>query len=558
MMNNSFNPFIQSQQTLAITVDQQQISFAAFWQDVSQQAQLLSLRPECIWALWHQDSYEFLVLLFAALQAKKRIVLPPHRVAQLEQNLASQHIYFLSRQTFTDVNSNFVLDLSQTFLDQAQIDFYTSGSTGEPKRIERTLAQLFKEVQGLDQTFCLTQQVIALATVSHQHIYGLLFKLLWPLFTGRSFYSPQLAFPEDVIAIQKQFAEFGLQNYVISSPALIKRWTLDLKLVDSQAVFSSGGKLENGVRPLFNYTITEILGSSETGGIAYRTEDESAWQAFADVNINIQQQLLNVQTEHAFCSEWIETGDLAEWENANNPKTGFKLLGRADRLIKLEEKRLSLDAIEQTIQALAAVKQCHALLIEQEQRQFLACIVVLHDAARQQLQCIGKHAFVSEIKQQLRDGLENIAIPRLWRFLIELPQNTQSKLDKHYLKSLFEPMLQPVVLSRLQVDECHQLKLEFTPELLCFKGHFPTQPIYPGVGQIGFIQTFARQIWRDLDWCNGYEQLKFQHLIQPYHVIELKLTRKQHKVSFELSDVQQTLASGRLLFALKDSDEETV
>lgn len=256
MMNNSFNPFIQSQQTLAITVDQQQISFAAFWQDVSQQAQLLSLRPECIWALWHQDSYEFLVLLFAALQAKKRIVLPPHRVAQLEQNLASQHIYFLSRQTFTEINSNFVLDFSQNFLEQAQIDFYTSGSTGEPKRIERTLAQLFKEVQGLDQTFCLTEQVLALATVSHQHIYGLLFKLLWPLFTGRSFYSPQLAFPEDVIAIQKQFAEFGLQNYVISSPALLKRWTLNLKLVDSQAVFSSGGKLENGVRP---YSIIRLL-----------------------------------------------------------------------------------------------------------------------------------------------------------------------------------------------------------------------------------------------------------------------------------------------------------
>jgi hypothetical protein len=70
-MNNSFNPFIQSQQTLAITFDQQQISFAAFWQDVSQQAQLLSLRPECIWALWHQDSYEFLVLFLQHFKQRK-------------------------------------------------------------------------------------------------------------------------------------------------------------------------------------------------------------------------------------------------------------------------------------------------------------------------------------------------------------------------------------------------------------------------------------------------------------------------------------------------------
>ncbi|MBK0064614.1 MULTISPECIES: AMP-binding protein [unclassified Acinetobacter] len=557
-MNKFFNSFIQSHQTLAITADQQHISFAAFWQDVSQQAQLISLNPESIWALWQQDSYEFLVLLFAALQAKKRILLPPHRVAQLEQNLAAQNIYFLSRQTSAEVTPSFALDFSDQFIDQAQIVFYTSGSTGEPKHIQRTLLQLFNEVKGLNQTFSLPEAVIALATVSHQHIYGLLFKVLWPLLTGRSFYSPQLAFPEDVIGLQRHFAEQGLVNYVISSPALLKRWTLDLELVNSLAVFSSGGKLEKGVRPLLNQSITEIFGSSETGGIAYRTEDESAWQAFADVKVEIQQQSLKVQTEHAFSTDWIETGDLAEWHDVTDLASGFKLLGRADRLIKLEEKRLSLDAIEQTIQTLAEIKQCHALLIEQEQRQFLACIVVLHDAAHQHLQQIGKQAFVSGLKQQLNGQLENIATPRLWRFLTELPQNSQSKLDKQYLKSLFQPMLEPVILSRSQVDECRQMKLEFTPELLCFKGHFPNQPIYPGVGQIGFIQTFAKHIWADLDWCNGYEQLKFQHLIRPYHVIELKLTRKQHKVSFQLSDAEQTLASGRLLFVLKDLDRETI
>ncbi|WP_431830745.1 AMP-binding protein [Acinetobacter ihumii] len=553
-MNNSFNFFIQSQQTLAITAEHQHISFAAFWQDVSQQAQMMASRSERIFALWQQDSYEFLVLLFAGLQAKKTILLAPHRVAELEQNLASQNIYFLSRQILTETTSQFVLDLSEDFIHHARIDFYTSGSTGEPKRIERTLLQLLKEVQGLDQTFGLTEHVIALATVSHQHIYGILFKVLWPLVKGRSFYSPQLAFPEDVIAMQKHFAEMGLENYLISSPAVLKRWTSALAFESCQAIFSSGGKLESGVRASIHHSITEILGSSETGGIAYRTVDDSAWQTFADVNIEIEQQLLKVQTQHAFTTDWIETGDLAVWENPSNPELRFKLLGRADRLIKLEEKRLSLDAIEHSIQSLPEIKNCHVLLVEHDQRELLAGIVVLHDDARQQLQHIGKAAFVSGIKQQLHEKLETIAIPRLWRFLTELPQNTQSKLDKHYLKRLFQPMLQPVILSRLQTDEFYQMQLEFTPELLCFKGHFPTQPIYPGVGQIGFIQSFAKQIWADLDWCNGYEQLKFQHLIQPYHVLELKLTRKQHKVSFQLSDLQHSLASGRLLFALKDME----
>ncbi|MEG9022434.1 acyl-CoA synthetase, partial [Acinetobacter baumannii] len=99
----------------------------------------------------------------------------------------------------------------------------------------------------------------------------------------------------------------------------------------------------------------------------------------------------------------------------------FKLLGRTDRIVKLEEKRLSLDAIEQSIQALDVVKQCHVLVFEHEQRQMLGCIVVLTEQAREQLQQQGKSAFVSHLKQQLKDGLETIAIPRQWRFLSQLP-----------------------------------------------------------------------------------------------------------------------------------------
>ena len=92
--------------------------------------------------------------------------------------------------------------------------------------------------------------------------------------------------------------------------------------------------------------------------------------------------------------------------------------------------------------------------------------------------------------------------------------------------------------------------MDFIPELACFKGHFPNYPIYPGVGQIGFIQHFAKQCWSDLQWCNGYEQLKFQDLIRPYAAVQLNLQRKQHKIHFEMHSQGQMLASGRLLFAL--------
>ncbi|GAA5587052.1 D-alanine--D-alanyl carrier protein ligase [Acinetobacter calcoaceticus] len=551
-MHCHFQKFIDSAHPLCIDAALHSTSFTQFWQDVALQAAAIAQMENLTWALWEADSYEFLVLLFAALLAEKQVLLPPNRVRELEQDFAAQQIYFLKRQDVEKVVP-LSLILDDEFLEHAQLYFYTSGSTGEPKKIPRTLKQLLNEVQGLSQSFTFDEHAIAIATVSHQHIYGLLFKLLLPLAAGRSFYSPQMVFPEDVVQAQKQLEMLGLSNYLISSPALLKRWTTDVVLQHCQMVFSSGGKLESGVRPFLNRPIIEVLGSSETGGIAHRAQDEDAWTAFSNVAIRIEDQQLMVKSNHAYEDDWITTGDGAAWTDATCQT--FKLMGRTDRIVKLEEKRLSLDAIEQSIQALDPVQQCHVLVLEHEHRQILGCIVVLKEDAREQLQQLGKSAFVGHLKQQLKDHLETIAIPRQWRFLNQLPQNSQSKLNKSYLQTLFKPMLQPVVLSQSQSSDDYILSLEFPPELACFKGHFPTQPIYPGVGQIGFLQHFAKSIWSDLNWCQGYEQLKFQNLIRPYAIVQLKLSRKEHKVSFELRDSEQILASGRLLFALQTEVE---
>jgi acyl-coenzyme A synthetase/AMP-(fatty) acid ligase/3-hydroxymyristoyl/3-hydroxydecanoyl-(acyl carrier protein) dehydratase len=406
------------------------------------------------------------------------------------------------------------------------------------------------EVTGLAASFKFDDHQVAIATVSHQHIYGLLFKLLLPLATHRCFYSPQLAFPEDVIQVQQRLVQSSLGNYLVSSPALLKRWTQELPLQQCEVVFSSGGKLDAGVRIHLNVPITEVLGSSETGGIAHRREDDAAWTAFNNVQIQISEATeLMVQSNHAGELGWIITGDAAQWVDITNKQ--FKLLGRLDRIVKLEEKRLSLDAIEQNINFLAEVEQSHILLIDHQNRQILACIAVLTTQAQQQLISVGKAAFVKQLKQQLQFQLEAIAIPRQWRFLSQIPQNAQSKRDKNYLKALFSVMLAPVILSQWQEQDSEYFRLEFSPELECFKGHFPTQPIYPGVGQISFVQQCAKNIWADLVWCQGFEQLKFQNLIRPYTVVQLKLSRKQHKISFEMTADQQVLASGRLLFAVE-------
>ena len=557
-MSCYFERHIHSQQLFCVREDLSQVSFQAFWQDVAQQSSLIEKLEFPVWALWENSSYEFLVLLLAALNAGKEVLLPPHRVADLEKELAQQHIFFLKRQSMTSTKTEpSRLKFDDAFLQHAQLYFYTSGSTGQPKRIPRTLTQLFNEVKGLNSSFHLPAQAIAIATVSHQHIYGLLFKLLWPLMSGRSFYDVQLAFPEDVVALQKKISIFNTANYVISSPALLKRWEQDIELINCSNLYSSGGKLEAGIRPKFNVQLSEIFGSSETGGIAYRHQDNDVWTPFVNVEVKASDNgELAVKANHAFAEDWILTGDKIELTTVHDVKSSFKLLGRLDRIVKLEEKRLSLDAIEQTILRLPEIAQIHVLVLEQAARQRLASLVVLTQQGRQKLEQCGKAKFVAALKVSLSEKLEAIAIPKQWRFLAKLPQNAQSKLNKQYMKSLFSPMILPVVIDRLSTDDGIQYQLDFIPELECFKGHFPQHAIYPGVGQIAFIQHFAKENWADLQWCNGYEQLKFQDLIQPFMQVTLSLIRKANKVVFELKSEHHILASGRLLFVVDPAMSE--
>ncbi|WP_343595579.1 AMP-binding protein [Acinetobacter sp.] len=549
-----FNDYLTADLPLCFDTQFQSISFAEFWQDVATQAQAMVRLPEPAFALWEQDSYEFLVLLFALLFAKKRVILPPSQVQQLQQQFAEQGIGFIQRQQIKIAPLQQTLSVTDTLLKESEVVFFTSGSTGVPKQIRRSLQQLLCEVQGLAHSFKLPQKIVAIATVSHQHIYGLLFKVLLPLATGRSFYREQLIYPEYVVQLQQRLANIAYPNYVITSPALLKRWSDDIELQACFALYSSGGKLEQGARANINVTVTEIFGSSETGGIAYRSADDALWQPFSDVEIQSDaEQQLSMRSPHACDTDWVQTGDRVVVLHPENLQSPFQLLGRIDRIVKLEEKRLSLDEIEQKIQQLESILHCHVLLIQHDQRQLLVCVAVLNLAALQQLKQQGKHAFVTQLKQQLQPILERIAIPRQWRFLSQLPLNSQSKLNKQDLIDLFQNAQYPVVLSRQQQEQHVILQLEFPPELQCFKGHFPNHPIYPGVGQIAFLQHFARETWGDLDWCQGYEQLKFQDLIQPYQVLQLTLSRKLHKVSFELKDADKNITSGRLLFQVQES-----
>jgi len=81
-----------------------------------------------------------------------------------------------------------------------------------------------------------------IGSVATQHIYGLLFRLLWPLCAGRPMLRRTLPFAEDMQRASREQSAFCW----VASPALLKRMGDNLDwpaLRQVRRVFSSGGPL---------------------------------------------------------------------------------------------------------------------------------------------------------------------------------------------------------------------------------------------------------------------------------------------------------------------------
>ncbi|UOO90026.1 AMP-binding protein [Vitreoscilla massiliensis] len=518
-------------------------SYADFYQAVSQHAQYLRTMPATAWALWCDDSYQFAVDFFALLLAGKTVVLPPNRITATVDSLAALDIHYWDSTEHSAAIQNHVADAwPELDWQQAPVVFYTSGSTGTPKRIERTFGQLQCEIDVLHALFPWPAHTTVFATVSHQHLFGLCYKILLPLQQGAAFVNEQSLYPEDLQRLYQHYQPDV--SVLISSPAFLSRWQEPQAACKYLQVFSSGGPLPANVPTQLQRDIVEIFGSSESGGIAWRHAPQ-AWQVFPNVRIRVDDtQQLWLQTEHAHTPEWMATGDAARLL----PEHSFELLGRLDRMVKLEEKRLSLDAIELPLRAHELIDDVHVCVLQNAGKQQLAAVCTLTETAWQQLREQGKYVFVQALKRSLRTHLESIAIPKRWRFVPELPRNSQSKLNRAAIVDMFALHKRPVS-QVLHADEHHaELRLWFPPELQCFQGHFPGLPIYPGVAQLDLVQHHIRSLLLPEHVCTGVEQLKFQQPIRPYDEVTLQLQRSDAKVQFKLLRGDTPLASGRLYF----------
>ena len=506
-----------------------------------------------------EDAADLAIALLGAWRADVSVLLPADLQPQTRQRWSSEVDLWLTDQPDDAHLADYrqpPLSAAALDLDRCQLSLCTSGSSGEPKRIDKTLRQLANEVQALEQLWGADLgQACIIGSVATQHIYGLLFRVLWPLCAGRPFVRKQLAFPEDLQRASREHPAFAW----VASPALLKRMgdNLDWPALSAvRRVFSSGGALPaEAAQSLFERLEqwpTEILGSSETGGIAWR-QGQDLWQPFADV-------VLSQDTDGALliASPYLPAGHIEHTADAARIAADgrFELLGRLDRIVKLEEKRISLPMLEQALMAHDWVAEAR-LGVVQENRASLGALLVLSAQGLHALRNRGRRSLTQELRQHLSQHCEALALPRRWRLLRQLPLNAQGKLPQADVEALLlapRPKA-PEVLEQLQTDGEWSLQLAIPPDLAYFSGHFPQTPVLPGVVQVDWALLLGQQLMDLPAKFAGMEVLKFQQLVRPGDEIQLHLRFDpvRSKLYFTFRNDSATCSSGRIVLEAADA-----
>ncbi|MDO5639221.1 MAG: AMP-binding protein [Neisseria sp.] len=517
-------------------------------------------------ALWFDDAAQFACALLAAWHAGIKVLLPPNLAAENRAWAAREAQCWLTNvpevQAFSDglevvFTANELAEMpsecnapadNSRLPENAEAWLKTSGSGGAAQLVVKTLAQMQAEALALAELLPFAaEKAVAVGSVSPQHLYGLTFRfavpltLAWPLSRGQQVY------PETLLAESAAHSK----SVWIASPALLNRlggarnWQgLRGKLA---GIVSAGGALPQATADLLGEAAVrpfEIYGSTETGVIASR-QFQTAWQPLPQVAVG-QNEAGALWAESPWSAGRQQTADIIEMQ-----PDGFALLGRADRIIKFEDKRVSLVQIEHDLLAHVWVADAHCGLHPQHKR--LAVWLALNADGIEALREQGRAAVAAALKQHIAASQDTIAVPRYWRFADALPRNAQSKIAAADFQTAFvESTTTPPWPSEMQQIAANewQTTSRVPLDLLYFGGHFAKFPLVPGVVELQWVRDLAARF----DWGGQsvvrVENLKYQQFLRPHDeiLLHLKYDADKNKLTFKLENQEAVCASGRIVF----------
>jgi acyl-coenzyme A synthetase/AMP-(fatty) acid ligase/3-hydroxymyristoyl/3-hydroxydecanoyl-(acyl carrier protein) dehydratase len=421
------------------------------------------------------------------------------------------------------------------------VSMTTSGTTEQPRRVGKSMAQLIDEVDVLVQLVPGVR--CALSTVPLSHFYGLLFAVLLPLRSGARIVSHDALLPADLAVILEREAV----DVMISTPAHLRAMAA-AAMPRGLRVISSGARmpaeLHLQLAADLGWQVTDILGSTETGGIATRQHPMSPWTPFPGAVVSAPDGQL------AVASAWCE-GRGARLDDRIEllPDGRFHFLGRNTELVKIAGKRAHAQAIEATALAVPGVTDAAIAVHGAPGREPRVALAVCAEASRGEGPA--EAAVIAAVRAAVRRDFDAVFVPRIVRIVPSIPRTERGKLDREALRALLGPgdaaTTDRIPLRRVAPGA---YAAHIPPDLVFFRGHFEALAVLPGavlVERVVWPAVLAE--WPELRALRGIRRLRFRRPVFPDQQLAIAIQRAPGRVAFEVSCAASPVASGQLIVA---------
>jgi 4-coumarate--CoA ligase (photoactive yellow protein activation family) len=217
------------------------------------------------------------------------------------------------------------------------ITFFTSGTTGEPKKVFHTMQNLQREAEYLAKILEGAKRITSF--LRPHHIYGFLYTIALPKFLGvqRTFHEP---IPNST------FFQTPNESLLISTPTLYdmvikkeQKFAANITAISSTEPLKR--KTKEGLQKCGIERVVEIYGSSQSLGVGYRYDNDEYFKLFSYLE---KESLCDIQ-------------DRLEWKNERE----FVLGERLDEAIKQNGYLVDLKEYEVKINKLAGIQKCDLL-----------------------------------------------------------------------------------------------------------------------------------------------------------------------------------------------------
>ena len=385
------------------------------------------------------DRYRFMVG-FAAAQLRGQItLLPPNRAPQI---LAQIGRTYQTCYTITDgdeeVDGLDTVSLNQLPMSKGlsmanpvipahhtAVIAFTSGTTGIPRPNSKTWESLVTVAKKTGMRLLGNQEknMNVVATVPHQHMYGLETSIMLPTQHGWAFHSGRPFYPEDIRSALMGMPE---KRILVSTPIHLRAClAAQTQLPNVQCVLSATAPLSDSlakeVETSFQTQLIEIFGFAEAGTIATRrTVMGETWNLLDGLSLSKEggEHFVNMP----YFADPIPIPDSITPDGLQR----FELQGRPGNLINIGGHRASLDDLNYQLTDIEGVID-GVFFMPEGQEGTVTRLIAFAVAP-------GERADI--ILANLRKRIDPAFMPRPLYLVDALPRNPTGKLPKGALETL--------------------------------------------------------------------------------------------------------------------------